>query len=354
MSEKTKISWCDSTWSPIKGCSKVSPGCANCYITRTPPLRIKGWKFGDPIYEDSERVWNEPFKWNKKPWICECQSTSHLGLGTKCWQGHTYHRRRIFATSLSDWLHPNLPVATLARFLDTIRRCQDCDFLLCTKRPELFVHRLQAAEDAWAKISDSAEETCDWCYQWWTGAESPRNIWVLTSAEDQKRADERIPHLLKIPAVVRGLSCEPLIEPLDLKLARPCDQDCQEYQDAECPSTAGKCVMQRNHVGWVIVGGESGKDARPCNVEWIRSIRDQCQAAVVPVFVKQLGSNSTIQVKPPSEVVGGALDGMVFSGRCRVKRKHPKGGDPSEWPEDLRVQQFPQLPLPHCNRKEAA
>lgn len=126
-------------------------------------------------------------------------------------------------------------------------------------------------------------------------------------------ADKRIPELLRIPAKVRFLSLEPLLGPIQLGV----------HQGYECNLYDYGCGETR--VDWVIVGGESGPGARPCNVEWIRDIVRQCKAAGVKCFVKQLGSNPVMEPGPTTWP-------------C----EHPKGGDPAEWPEDMRVREMPQ------------
>jgi len=164
------------------------------------------------------------------------------------------------------------------------------------------------------------------------------------SVENQATADERIPRLLAIPAALRFLSIEPLLGPVNLRLAMPCDKICNEYGNAECPGTDGPCVMQRL-VDWVIVGGESGPNARPCNVAWVRSIVQQCQKADVPIFVKQLGAVPYVCLgsHDAPAAAGWRVDCRGEAGfGCRKFSLHdPKGGDPAEWPEDLRVREFP-------------
>lgn len=186
----------------------------------------------------------------------------------------------------------------------------------------------------WGKGAPRRKEFADWLSAWLRG-KPPQNIWLLASVENQAAADERIPHLLNIPAnipaVVRGLSCEPLLGPIDLRFKlQPSNPAVVEYQRRAI----------RSHLQWVIIGGESGPKARPCNVEWIRSIKDQCRSAGVPCFVKQLGSNCVANNKL------GFPDGTDFypsqRGPIRMILHHPKGGDPTEWPEDLRVRQFPE------------
>lgn len=330
MGEKTSIAWTDSTWNPFRGCDKVSPGCANCYITSAVPLRISYYKHGDPIQISSEAVWNDPFRWNKKPWVCDqtgeastYDAASRVGMGMAA---ATFHRRRVFAPSLSDWLHPELPVEALARFLDTIRQCEGLDFILCTKRPELWRNQLEYV--AFSVAADNESEFFDVDEDWklvgwldaWIDGKPPKNVWILVSAENQEWADKRIPELLKIPAVVRGLSCEPLLGPIEFKAV-------DGFWDKEQP-----------RLDWIIVGGESGPKARPCSGEWIRSIKDQCQSARVSCFVKQLGSKPVCDCSMAVE---------SFSANCTqhfpFPIRHPKGGDPAEWPEDLRVQEFPKV-----------
>ena len=157
------------------------------------------------------------------------------------------------------------------------------------------------------------------------------NVWLGVSVEDQQRADERIPHLLLVPAAVRFLSVEPILGPVDLN-AGPVGDALSECD--ECGTTArGDCDFCQGlgRISWVIVGGEGGPGARPCSVEWIRSIVRQCRAAGVPVFVKQLGARPYFH------------DGMRLSDVQLLRLHNRKGGDPSEWPEDLRVREWPEV-----------
>lgn len=161
--------------------------------------------------------------------------------------------------------------------------------------------------------------------EWAQRGKAPHNITILTTIENQD-ADWRIPHLLRIPAARRGLSLEPLLGPVDLS----------NYTPWLAESKWGG-------ISWLIIGGESGSKARPCNVEWIRSLVRQGQSAGVPVFVKQLGANvRTDEFTPDGWPVGTYLDGHTPSALARVRLRSPKGADPSEWREDLRVQQWPE------------
>jgi len=192
--------------------------------------------------------------------------------------------RRVFVDSMSDLFHPDVPVGFLDRVFAVMADTPRHTFQILTKRPARMKRYL--AYD-----------------------QPPKNVWLGTSVEDQTTADERIPHLVQTPAAVRFLSCEPLLGTVDV--------------------TGGPWL------DWVIVGGESGPRARPCNVEWIREIVRQCREAGVPCFVKQLGAK-------PYDLAGDSLcdDGSVPVG-AYLDLHSCKGGDMSEWPEDLRVREYP-------------
>lgn len=218
------------------------------------------------------------------------------------------HRPRIFP-SLCDWIDDEVPIEWLADFLRVIYETPNLDWLLLTKRLENWSPRLKACADIGSQLA------IDWLSD---GIDrnskgAPPNVWIGTSVENQKYADERIPALLKIPARVRFLSVEPLLGPIKIR-AFEADGD-----PLYLPNIAADIHL-------VIVGGESGPGARLCNIEWIRDIKRQCEAALVPLFCKQLGS-FVVEGQEPA--------------RRTVRLKHPKGGDPSEWPEDLRVREFP-------------
>jgi protein gp37 len=143
------------------------------------------------------------------------------------------------------------------------------------------------------------------------------NVWLGVSVEDQKTADERIPLLLKTPAAVRFVSYEPALGPVDF----------ERWVDRTTDGSG---------IDWLIIGGESGPGARPCDIEWIRSAVRQCKAAGVAVFMKQLGAKPGKSIRAPDS---------DHSGRDYwepIKLKSRKGGDPTEWPADLRVREFPK------------
>lgn len=329
MSEKTKIDWCDSTINFVSGCEKISPGCTNCYITSTAPFRVSGRKHGDdPVIHES--AFALACKLNNKPWVCDKCGHSQIFMinptGCEECNGKT-HRRRIFALSLSDWLWDRIPVPVLARVFDTMRVCDEVDWLLCTKRPEAFFDRMY-------KVLDYIEDNAlfHWFSNWLDLDEkAPKHIRIGTTVENQAMADKRVQELLKIPAAVRFLSVEPMLEDINLTLTKPVPLYDAEYGDQHE-------YAERKAIDWVIVGGESGSLARPCNISWIRSIKDQCAAANVACFVKQMGSRPYYRVRGnPSIMEPNGTSEPVW-----LKLNHTKGGDPAEWPEDLRVRQWPE------------
>lgn len=333
-----------------------------------------------------------PLRWNKKPWVCdECGQPQRLMtygghiVCEKC-KSHdcTFHKRRVFSLSLGDWLEDEpkswaeagpffddlegtggkvgsnhvpvggIPVEWLARMLDVIRRCDQLCWILCTKRPENFFTRMKAVIETTENDTDYPNAFCEWVADWFSGI-PPKNIILLASIENPEQADKRIPHLLKIPAACRGLSCEPLLSEIRLTACRPFPI----YEHKGKPCCAERAGFHKysgedgkpnsSGIGWVIAGGESGAKARGCNVDWIRSLRDQSKAAGVPFFCKQLGANVvTDGISVPGQhwpnphkilcdlhEVGGGL--------FRRNLMDKSGADASEWPADLRVQQFPNL-----------
>lgn len=335
MSENTKIEWCDHTWSPWRGCTKVSPGCANCYaeaLSKRNPAVLGNWGKGKPRV--LAKNWGDPVRWNRDAELN--LHASHDGL----YDGPTIVRRVARPTvfpSLCDPFDEEVPIEWLARFLTLIHDTPNLDWLLLTKRPENWYGRIfdallhvEGITDPDLTEQDPETEVGEMLNDWSRGETryAPKNVWIGTSVEDQARANERIPALLKIPARLRFLSVEPMIGPVDLSMWLPnggADGDTTAKHNYDHPEDS---------IHWVIVGGESGPSARPCNVEWIRSIVVQCAAAGVPCFVKQLGSDPFFD---PSV--------MDFSqtGKGISRQTHPKGGDPAEWPEDLRVRQFPEV-----------
>lgn len=306
------------------GCTKVSPGCAHCYAESEDKRRgwtPGGWGKGKPRKRTSEQYWRQPLVWNEHTgwnganWVYPFQEN--------CAERTTYiptFTPNVFCASLADWLDPDVPIQWLADLLDLIRRTPNLRWLMLTKRPEKCANRL-----AHAGVF-AGPDTFHWISNWLDG-NPPANVAIGTSVEDQQRADERIPALLRIPASGYFLSCEPLLGHLDVIrwLVRPKNHRVSPPRDIGIPA-----------LNWVIIGGESGPGARPCNVEWVRSLVRQSKDAGVKVFVKQLGARP---------FAGRCTCGRSDSVNCYVcagyhRFRHHKGGDPAEWPEDLRVREY--------------
>lgn len=277
MGEVTTISWCDRTFNPWEGCSKVSPGCLNCYAeTRNHRFGGDNWGKGKPRRRTSAANWKLPVKWNR-----EHDRNMAAGYGS-------IERPRVFCASLADWLDDEVPIEWLADLLNLIADTPNLDWLLLTKRPEHCFDRINAATRCAHYKADGR--------LWTLAGLVPHNVWIGTSVEDQQRADERIPQLLKIPAKVRFLSVEPMLGPVDFGFRMDQNRSDPAIQQYKRESICGQ-------LHWVIFGGESGKGARLCNVEWIREGVRQCKAAGVAAFVKQdSGLRPGLQGRIPDEL----------------------------------------------------
>lgn len=250
MSTKTGIEWADHTFNPWWGCEKVSEACRSCYAetfaNRFP--RSRGlWGPDSERKVASEKVWGDPIRWN--------EAARRAGV-----------RRRVFCASMADVFEDRRELDKhRGRLWKLIEATPSLDWLLLTKRPENF------------------EKLTPW--RWLDGG-IPKNVWAGTTVENQARAEERIPRLLEIPARVRFLSCEPLLGEIDLSawLGSMTHPDPKRWW---VPEVGEPDFVPGIH--WVIVGGESGSDARPMHPEWARLLRHECQAARVPFFFKQWG-----------------------------------------------------------------
>jgi len=322
----TRIEWTDATWNPVVGCTPVSPGCANCYAATFAS------RFG--------AVWPGVAahgKWTKK--ILLRPEVLDVPLH---WRKPRRKPRRVFVCSMSDLFHQSVPFSFIDRVFAVMALCPQHQFQALTKRPERMAEYIARGGDGiWSAALDiDADRVRPETDPGWP----LRNVWLGTSCEDQATADERIPHLLRCPAAVRFLSCEPLLDEIDLS----------GYMNGPYVGLPGDVVHPNWNAGidWVIVGGESGPKARPCNVEWIRGIVRRCQSASVPIFVKQLGVNvvgETRQCCGERWLNGSrsadcpACFGMGACGVLRYTPRDAKGADPAEWPADLRVRQWPEV-----------
>jgi protein gp37 len=375
--ENSKIQWCDNTFNPWEGCTKVSPECANCYAeTRANRWKSVVWGPNGTRRVASESKWKEPIKWNRAAgfwWCNECQLpqlTPHGGWCGKCGKELLPPRRpRVFCASLADvfedWRGPMVdsrgrrlwrfvggydearepgishngdwrPLTMQdirVRLFKLIQATQNLDYLLLTKR-----------------IENVERMVCEAGY----GSEWPfPNVWLGTSVGNQERADSEIPKILKIPAAVRFLSVEPQLGPIDFNNGSTYASDGRGMvwdawgNVAHCPR--GVEPKKGPGIDWVICGGESGHGSRPFDVVWARSLRDQCKQAGVAFFLKQFGSAPLVS---EAEFVAKRADWNFkddphdekWGGMIPLKLIDKKGGNPAEWPEDLRdCREFPTV-----------
>lgn len=285
----TTIEWTNETWNPTTGCKKVSEGCANCYAESIANRFWGDRKFTDVQFHSERLV--QPLKWRKP--------------------------RMVFVNSMSDLFHEDISFDVIAAIFGVMAITPKHTFQVLTKRPYRMIDffdwlRSQSVSDLWTEChffalqrDNDAEDIHRFDYKGDPDWPLP-NVWIGVTCENQRTADERIPLLLQTPAAVRFLSCEPLLERIDLPWG---------YEEKYFPG-----------LNWVIVGGESGSKARICNIDWIESIVEQCKEAGVACFVKQLGSNAI------------AISDM---GIFDLSNTRGKANNPDEWPENLRVRQFP-------------
>lgn len=243
----TKIEWTNETWNPVVGCSKVSPGCKNCYAER---MAYRLGCMGKPYYD----MVQEGGGWNGKVELVKGVLDKPL---------HWRKPRKVFVCSMSDLFHEAVPDEFIWRVFRKMETASWHTFQVLTKRPE----RMAALLDD---------------YLLNVGERQPGgHIWLGTSVENQKWAAKRIPLLLQVSAAVRFVSCEPLLGPVE--------DLCRGFRGAYY------CLLLCH---WLIIGCESGPKRRPCKLEWVKRLIDQAHAANVPVFVKQLDINGRVSHNP--------------------------------------------------------
>lgn len=274
MSGQTGIEWTDATWNPVTGCTEVSPGCDHCYA-KTFAERFRGTEghyfeqgFDVQLRPDKLEL---PLKWRKP--------------------------KRIFVNSMSDLFHDQVPDDYIARVFAMMARCPQHTFQVLTKRHARMRSLLSSRpfQRFVEQLTPSKAEL--------VGVWPLPNVWLGVSAENQQWADIRIPALMETPAVVRFVSGEPLLGPIAM---HPYWLHGQPQWGAPEPTptlNGGTIPMQPLEVGpridWVIVGGESGRGARPMHPDWARSLRDQCESAGVSFLFKQWGEYAPVSSHVP-------------------------------------------------------
>jgi protein gp37 len=310
MGTKTGIEWTDSTWNPIRGCSRVSEGCRNCYAEMTAGrfsgpghpyeglvTRIGGEARWTGRVDLVEKHLLDPLKWG--PFV-EHRRPGPLDYGCensrKC--DCPARPRRIFVNSMSDLFHGAVTDEIRNRIFAVMALCPEHTFQVLTKRPERmrdYILRCEESGMAWRRHRVvMAMQSFDRGF----GFHDPQwplpNVWLGVSVENQPAADERIPLLLQTPASVRFVSCEPLLGPVNIAAYLGFQHEDQvgitnhDQSRPEVKSFGFHDPWVRG-IDWVIAGGESGPGARPMHPNWARSLRDQCAAAGVPFFFKQWG-----------------------------------------------------------------
>lgn len=305
--QSTAIEWTDATWNPVRGCSRVSEGCRNCYAERV-AHRFSGP--GQP-YEGLTQIVNGRAAWTGKVQLVEKHLLDPLGWkpvweefgsltdgGRACKQQRP---RRIFVNSMSDLFHENVPDEWIAKIVAITIRAHWHVYQVLTKRPGR-MRALLFSVDFWRLVNAQIQADLGGVASW---KGLPDNVHLGVSVEDQKSADERVPLLLQTPAAVRFLSAEPLLAAIDLtriSQGANCWVDVLNAKWFSYHAIGGKLTRPSyfGKLDWVIAGGESGPGARPMHLEWARSLRDQCIGADVPFFFKQWGEWSPTPVPGPA------------------------------------------------------
>lgn len=258
MAENSKIAWTNHTYNPWVGCTRVSPGCQNCYAEQLMDRRYHRVKWGPRNPRARTKTWRDVVRWNAEA----------AASGS---------RPRVFCASLADWLDEEVDAAWRADLFALIEKCHHLDWLMLTKRPE---NALGMMPRSWVELPLP-------------------HVWFGVTAEDQAYWDLRVNEMVPVPAALKWVSYEPSLGPLE------------NFGDD-------------SGVNWLIIGGESeqGSPAREFKIEWAEQAIELCRVNSVVPFVKQLGGNATYQGKP-------------------YPTKDRAGADQSEWPESIRVREFP-------------
>lgn len=260
---KSKIEWTERTWNPIIGCSKVSAGCKNCYAIRQAYMRSfnPNPKISERFVGTVEKTNGNKLNWTGK--INYIHSALDIPLQVK-------KPSMFFVNSMSDLFHPNVNMNFIAKVFRVIEHCPQHTFQILTKHPD----KIDVFANYYYYLSDS---------------EIPNNAWIGVSTEDHQTALERIPILINSAAKIKFISAEPLLGSIELDK-----------------------IPHYKKLDWVIVGGESGPNARPMNKDWAIKLRDTCKAANIPFFFKQWGEYAPRVSKELSKNILISDDGRVI------------------------------------------
>lgn len=379
----TEISWTQEVWNCVRGCRRVSPGCEHCYAETMAArlVRMGGYEWTDGAWQDDPAKKRTPAS---RATADRYKALVRIGKdGSARWTGKFAFdeeklseplRRKAptlyFVNSMSDLFGEGLSNEQIAAVFGVMASCPQHTFQCLTKRPARMVEWFKwivgegkelessvgcappatssapgsacvfhAGEDVLgAKASIAAYNRAPWPLP---------NVWIGCSVERQEEADERIPLLLQCPAAVRWVSAEPLLGPVSFRMV---GSDGQRAYDAltghrRYDDGTPIDVVAGARLDWIVFGGESGHGARSCEVEWIRGGVQECKDTEVPAFVKQFGAYVVLHGggqwggKGEFQPIDYPGDSIVQSWRVMLDDK--KGADPAEWPEDLRVREWP-------------
>lgn len=355
---KEGIQWTDATLNPFKlelpdgkrvnVCVKISEGCRNCY---SETMTNHWWPRTETEAGRTFPGFSLPLLQRGTPWLDVELLRKLLRWKPKPPFKSPDGRPKIFCFDMTDFFLDLWPDDFLDQFMAVVAIRQDIDFQILTKRPERMAKYLsiEGSRHVRTRYTKIASE---WLKP--SGEQWPLpNLWLGVSAENQQRADERIPILMRTPAAVRFASYEPAIGPVDfdevLFTAVPgfFGSCLRWHHRGECHKQAG---IEYSTIDWIIIGGESGHGSRPFNIEWARNTIAQCRAAGVPCFVKQMGARITMRNDRLSEwgrdgdcVTAYDSESQTYQGEEEdffLEDSH--GGDPAEWPEFLRVREWPK------------
>ena len=329
MGDKTGISWTDATWNPVRGCTRVSEGCRNCYAETMAARIVRMGGIAGEKYRGLVRLTEA----GEARWTGDVAFDAETLTQPLRWK----RPRRIFVNSMSDMFHENLTDEQIAEVFAVMATTPRHTYQVLTKRAErmsaLMTRSVTGRCVKWGGHAGRPLPDCNWLMERaWQKVQGHYdagrvsdwhwplpNVWLGVSAEDQPTLDARVPLLRQCPAAVRWVSLEPLLEEVDVAAH----------------------VLGDRRLDWIVIGGESGRGARPFDPRWARKILAQC---AVPVFVKQLGSRPVLLDRwDVSESRYHDLDAAGWDehqGSPTLRDR--KGEDPSEWSEDLRVQQWPE------------
>jgi protein gp37 len=341
---ETDIEWADRVWNFLRGCTMISPGCQHCYAMQ----QAHRFNYAGGAYEGLTEMGPEGPRWNGTVRFIKDKLREPLTVKAP---------KRWFVNSMSDLFHKDVEFDQIDQAFAIMAQTPHHTYQILTKRSETMriysnsVEALSPVERSMRMLraqykGHPAEHVV------LSGIDPANvgpfpwplpNVWLGVSVEDQVQANRRVQALLDTPAAVRWVSYEPALELVDLTNLSVIGHSLDALEGEWYSSNTGCAVSDKtdNRLDWIVVGGESGPHARPFNINWARFVVRQCKTAGVACFVKQVGA------KPYAcreSTKGRFRDHVTCIDEGFEDIRDPKGGDMSEWPEDLRVREFPRHP----------